>query len=447
MLSERKQFIRDLLKLMLPIAFQNLMMTLVSATDALVLARVDQYQMTAVSLATEINFVMSLFLGTVTGTISILAAQYMGKGDRKTVQNLMGMALRLNAAISLVFFLGTQLCPELLMGIYSSDAGLVAIGTGYLKIAGWSYLLSAVSQCYLCMMKLSGGANTTAVIATLTAAVDVAADIYLVYGLQMGAKGTAITTVAVCAVELIGVVLWSCKGDSIRPSLTSLVYYSKELESDFRRLSLPVLLGYTVWGIGYSLSAAIMGHVSADASSAYAVALLVQKVFTCFIRGMGIGSGILVGKDLGSGNLELARRNGARIAKASLICGVLSAALLWFLGPYAFRFFILNDATRAYLNQMMPICSLYLIAKSVSVVVICGVFPAGGDTQFDAQITAITMWLVSLPLGFLAAFVLHWPVVIVYLCLCLDEILKVLFTYPRYKKYLWLKDLTREFDP
>ncbi len=67
-----------------------------------------------------------------------------------------------------------------------------------------------------------------------------------------------------------------------------------------------------------------------------------------------------------------------------------------------------------------------------------------GDTIFDAQITAITMWLVAL--GFLSAFVSHLPVAVTYLAVCLDELTKVLFVYSRFKKYLWLKALTRNME-
>ncbi len=440
---ERKQFYKNLWQLMLPIAFQNLMITLVSATDALVLARIDQYQVAAVSLATEVSFIMNLFLGAIIGGISILAAQYYGKGDRCMVGNLMSMALRYNSAIALLFFLAARFAPETIMGIYTSDSGLIQTGTEYLKVTSWSYLFSAVSQCYLCIMKISGGAAFSAGIATVTAIIDVAVDIYLVYGLRMGAKGTAFSTMAVCFVELVGVLIYSHRKGRIHPSRHNLCYFSQELEQDFRKLSLPVMLGGLVWGVGFSLSAAIMGHVNADASSAYAIAALLRSIFACFIRGLGSGAGIIVGKDLGNGDLELAKRNGSRLARASVLCGVLSAAIFAMLSPFALKFFVLNEITRKYLQQMLPVCAVYMVALSVSTTVICGVFPAGGDTKFDAQITAATMWLVALPLGFLTGFVWKLPVVVIYIAVCLDEFLKVLFVYPRFKKYIWLKNLTR----
>ncbi len=442
---EKKAFYRDLWKLMLPLAFQNLMMTLVSATDALVLARIDQYAVAAVSLATEIHFVMNLFLGTIVSCIAILAAQYLGKGDRVTVEKLMAMCLRLNMAVAAVFFAGAFFAPKQLMGFYTSDAALIETGAGYLRIAAWSYLLSAVSQAYLCIMRIDKGAVVSAVIATVTAVVDVVVDIYLVYGLGMGARGTAITTVAVAAVELVGVVLYSHRKGRIFPKISRMFQFSKVLEKDFWAITWPMLANYMVWGLGFSLCAAIMGRMGADASSAYAIAALVRKIFTCFIRGLGGGAAIIVGKDLGSGDLERAKRNGGRLFGAALVCGVASSVLFLLLSPAVMEFFLMNQATRSYLRQMMPIVAVYLIASSICVTVINGVISAGGDTKFDAKITAVTMWVITLPISCLAAFVFHAPVVAVYLALCLDELTKAFFVYPRFKKYLWLKNLTRDF--
>ncbi len=444
-MDERKQFTKDIWKLLLPIAFQNLMATLIGATDALVLARVDQYAVAAVSLAGEISFVMNMFLGTIIGGISIMAAQYLGKGDTRTVKNLMGMALRYNLAVAFLFFLGAFFAPDLLMRLYTSDANLAQIGAGYLRIASWSYLLSAIAQCYLCIMRATNAAGVCALIATLTAVVDVVVDIVLVYGLDMGAKGTAISTVAVCAVELIGVMIYTSRGDRIRPDRKALTYYSRELEGDFWRITIPVLISYLVWGCGYSLSAAIMGHVSADASSAYAIAALIRNLFSCFIHGLGSGAGILIGKNLGSGDMELSRRNGARICKTTLIFGVVSGLLYCLLSPLAMKFFILNDITREYLRQMTPMVAVYIFGLSISVTIISNLFPAGGDTKFDAQVTGFTMWCITIPVSLLAAFVFHWPVAWIYFCLCLDEPCKAVFVYRRYKQYRWLKNITRDF--
>ena len=62
--------------------------------------------------------------------------------------------------ISLVFFGLCECAPELLMRIFTHDAPLIGIGAGYLRIAGWSYLLTGDSQCYLAIMKVTATPQT-----------------------------------------------------------------------------------------------------------------------------------------------------------------------------------------------------------------------------------------------------------------------------------------------
>ena len=152
---DNRAFYAKLRKLATPIAFQSLMLAAVAAGDALMLGRVAQNEMTAVSLATQIQFVQNMFLMAATAAGAILGAQYWGKGDRETVRSLFNRMLRWCGAISLLFFAACELCPGLLMRLFSHDPAIIEIGSAYLRIAGWSYLLTGVSQCYLTMMKVT----------------------------------------------------------------------------------------------------------------------------------------------------------------------------------------------------------------------------------------------------------------------------------------------------
>ena len=55
------EFYRKLLALLIPMVVQNLMNALVSASDALMVGTLDQNSLSAVSLATQISFVLNLF--------------------------------------------------------------------------------------------------------------------------------------------------------------------------------------------------------------------------------------------------------------------------------------------------------------------------------------------------------------------------------------------------
>ncbi len=86
--EEKREFCRELLALAIPIGFQNLLAALIGASDALMLGRLTQDAVSAVSLANQIAFIMNLFIGAVVGAGGALIAQYWGKGDRQMVKNL-----------------------------------------------------------------------------------------------------------------------------------------------------------------------------------------------------------------------------------------------------------------------------------------------------------------------------------------------------------------------
>ena len=86
----------------------------------------------------------------------------------------------------------------------------------------------------------------------------------------------------------------------------------------------------------------------------------------------------------------------------------------------------------------------YLVGKSINTTTIGGIFSAGGDTRFGLICDTVTLWCVTVPLGFIAAFILKWPVLAVYFVLNLDEIVKLPVVYKHYKKYSWVKNLTQK---
>ena len=142
---DNRIFYKRLWTLALPISFQSLMLAMVAAFDALMLGRVAQEEMTAVSLATQIQFVQNMFLMSGTAAGAILGAQYFGKGDRKTIEELFNLMLRFCGLISVLFFLACELIPGTLMHAFTHDPVLIGLGSAYLRIAGWSYLLTGIS--------------------------------------------------------------------------------------------------------------------------------------------------------------------------------------------------------------------------------------------------------------------------------------------------------------
>ena len=264
-MERNKQFNKELFALAIPFALQGLLNALVGASDALMLGRLTQEAVAAVSLANQVSFVMSLFLGSMIGGVGVLVAQYYGKGDTDTVRKLLAMSLRYALIITLVFFSLAFWGSEGLMRIFTDEPALVSIGAGYLKIVSFSYLFQGFSQCYLMLMKVDGRAKVSVWISAVTVVIDMVVDFFLIYGFgrvpALGANGSAYSTIVVEVVAFVWCVIASYERGRIHPDAKSLFSFSRLLERDMFAVALPLLAGTLAWGLSMSVHSAIIGHL------------------------------------------------------------------------------------------------------------------------------------------------------------------------------------------
>ena len=445
---DNRHFYTRLRELALPILFQSLMLASVAAADALMLGRVAQEEMTAVSLATQIQFVQNIFLMAITAAGSILGAQYWGKGDRDAMQRIFHLMLRAAGLLSLLFCAGCVLAPELLMHAFAHDETLIRLGGAYLRIAGWSYLITGVSQCYLAMMKVSDHVTPSAWISSCAVVLNILLNALFIFGLfglpRMQARGAALATTLSRLAELGLCLALSARQDYIRPALSRLFSPTPALARDFRRQCLPLMGGSLFWGVGFTSYTAIMGHLGVDAAAANSVAAVVRDLVCCACNGIAGAAGILIGNELGAGQLERGKAYGIKLKNLSYAIGFASTALVLAVTPLIVRMVILSDTARSYLTGMMVIMAVYMIGRCVNSVTINGILDGGGDTVFDMYSLAVCMWGIAIPLALLGAFVFRWPVLLVYACTCLDEVGKIPWVMIRFRKYKWVQNLTRD---
>lgn len=424
------------------------MLAAVSASDALMLGYVSQDSLSAVSLAGQVTFVFNLFMGGLTMGTSILGAQYYGKGDTLSIEKIFAYVTKVSFLISAVFFLSSLFVPELLMRIFTPEPQLIAGGTTYLRIVAASYLFTGISQIYLCILKNSGYAMKSMIIGSTAVVVNIFLNAALIYGLwffpKMGIAGAALATSISKLLELAWAYVESLRENHVRLHVRFCFAVDKLLAKDYWKYSLPMLGDYLVWGVGFTMYSVIMGHLGSDAVAANSIANIVKNLIVSFCTGLANGGGIIVGNELGMGDLKQAKKYGGLLWKMAIVSGIASGLLLVALSPLILKVTALSPQATEYLKWMLVLCACYMIAKSINMTTIAGIFPAGGDSKFGLICDTITMWAFAVPVGFLAAFYFHLPVVAVFLIINLDEVVKVPAAILHYKKYGWLKNITRE---
>ncbi len=448
MTEEQRQFYKMTASLTLPIALQNLMDTAVSGADVLMLNFVSEAAISAASLAGQVQFVLNMiFYGLSSGT-AVLCAQYWGRGDRRTIEKIMGISLRISVCISMLFTLAALFVPNLIMKIFTNDAEIITLGMEYLRAVAPAYVLSGFATMYLCVMRSVERVTVSAAVHSTAVFVNIVLNACFIFGWgpfpALGIAGVAIATSLTRALEVLYCVLDAavfCR--VIRFKVGDLFTRRKVLMRDFIRYSVPAMGNDMVWGLAFSMYSVILGHLNSDIVAANSITTVVRSLGSVVCFGVASSGGIILGKAMGENQLEKAALYARRLLGLSAGTAIVGGALVLAIRPFLLSWMNLTDTVQGYLSIMLLITSYYIMGQSVNTMLVCGIFRAGGDVRFGLKMDIVAMWIYAVPVGFLAAFLFKLPPLWVYFILCLDEFVKMPVIFLHYKKKKWLCNITR----
>lgn len=446
-LASNKTFYRTVLGLVVPMALQNLINVAVQSGDVIMLGIVGEKVLSAASLAGQVQYVMMLlFFGLSSGAM-VLAAQYWGKGDVRTIEKILGITLRLSFSAALVFFAAAMLVPGHLMRIFTTDAEIVEYGIVYLRLVAPGYLFTAFTNNYLNIIRSVEKVIFSTVVYFLSLGIDLILNAIFIFGLfgfpALGIAGAAASTSVTRGIELVLVLIYALRNPVLRLRAKDIFSREKQLTKDFFHYAAPTIANEFLWGLGMAANAVIIGHMGAAAVAANSVAQVVRQLATVVCFGMANATAIMVGKAIGSGNEQLAKQYAARLIRLTVLTGLAGAAVIFSIRPLVISLMNFSAQANEYLTFLLVCMSAYVIAQAYNATMVVGIFRGGGDTRFGLFVDVSTMWGGSILWAALAAFVFRLPVKWVLAIILLDEFLKIPLTTLRYKSRRWLRNITR----
>lgn len=432
----------------LPIILQNLLDAAVNSADVLMLNYVGQDELSAASLASQYVTVIFMFLYGIGTGVSMLSAQYWGKGDSNTIEKVEGIGLRFSLSIACIFAILCLVMPQLLMHIFTEDAELIRLGSIYLRICAPAIVLWSISAVYMAVLRCIGRVTTSTVIEMISLLSNVFFNFIFIFGYfgcpKLGVAGVALATVISRGIQLICCILVSSRNRDVKLRIKPIFEKHPVLLKDFLTMALPAIANDVIWALAYSMYSVIMGHLGNDAVAANSIVSVVRNLGSVLCFGIGSASGIIVGQILGENKIEEAKRVSHTLLRMAAAAGVLGGIFVFFLSPVVMRYVNLSETAMDYLQFMLYINTYYILGSAVNTVLIGGVFRAGGDSRFGFLCDTIDMWCYAVPLGLLAAFVFKLPVKTVYVLLCTDEFVKWPWVFKHFYSYKWAKNITRE---
>lgn len=446
-----KTFYKQVFMLVFPMAIQNLINVGVTAADVMMLGRVGEDVLSGSSLAGQIQFVMTLFLFGITSGATVMTAQYWGKRDTRSIEKIMGIGMLGAVSAGLIFTLLSQLFPVQLLSIYTKDANVIAEGVKYLRVVSLSYVLMAMTQVYLYIMRSIERVVIATIVYSTSLIINVGLNALLIFGLfgfpKLGIVGAAIATLSSRIIEFLIVVIYATKKNKdVKFRLKDVIHIDKLLFRDFLVYAAPVIVNELLWGLGSSTNTAIIGHMGSAAVAANSVAQMARQLALVVGFGVSNATAIYLGKTIGERKFELAKLYGKKFLKLSIIVGAIGGVMILLAAPVINNFMTLSPEAQEYVKFMFFVMSYFTLCMSINTTLIVGVLRSGGDTKYGMLVDLGGMWGFSILLGAIAAFKFHASVEIVYIILMSDEVVKLPMSIARFRSNKWIKDITRDME-
>lgn len=444
-----KQLFKLLMTIALPLALQNLLGTLTQMADTIMLGELGDVQLTASSLANQIFFVFSLFLFGMGGGTAILTSQYWGKKEISPIKTVMATAIRIVMVVGVTLTVLILLFPRQVMDVFSNDEAVIDAAVEYLSVGAFTYAIFGISN-ILTMLFRSVEIVKLAVFANITTLlVNISLNYVLIFG-NFGAPrleliGAAYATLIARIIELIVVVIFVFVVEKeIHFRFKDLWLKNKQLSADMKKYCTPVIVNELMWATGITLQTVLFGNLSTTAVAANSIIGVIQNLATMVIFGVANAAAIIIGKTIGEGKIELAKQRGRALEVFALILGVFGALVVLLCRDVMVDFYNVEEATKILAKEMLYITAIVIFFMSTSAVCIVGILRGGGDTKYSLFADLVSLWLFSVPLGYLAGLYFGAPILVVYILFKSDELVKAILCWVRLIGDKWLSVVTRD---
>ncbi|HAT4258977.1 MATE family efflux transporter [Clostridium perfringens] len=450
-ITRDKRFYRLLFSIALPIAVQNLITFMVSMVDTLMVGALGEIQLSAVSIANNLFFVLTILMFGLAGGSNIMISQYWGKGNVKTIHKILAIMYRVCLLITGIFIFIALFLPKYFMGIFTTDKAVIDFGASYLRIVCIGYLFYSITNCTIMMLRSVKTVSISIIVYTASLVVNSILNWILIFGNlgapELGIRGAAIATVCARITEFsIVLVFMFIYERKIGLKIEHLLKLDKEILKDYVGLCTPVLCNELLWAIGASMISVIVGRMGTEVVAANSINGVAHQFVTVFIFGMSNATAVIIGNTIGEGKKEKAKEYAYSIGIFSVVMGCISGLMLLLIKPFVVNFYNVSYSTKLIAMEIMTVTSGIIVFQSLASNFMMGVLRGGGDAKFVLINDLIFMWLVAIPGGFFVAFVLELPVALVFLVIKCDEILKSLTSVYRVISGKWVNDVTKDYE-
>ncbi len=439
------KFYKTMIHIGLPIAISHLLTSALNLVDTLMIGGLGETAIAGVGVANRLFFLFSLSMYGIYSGCGIFTAQYWGVRDILNIRRMMGIMLIFGSITGLIFTLGSLLMPQQLLDLFSDDPRAIQLGIKYLRIVGISYIFTAISFMFSFTSRSVHQTTMPMLVSGGALVMNTVLNYLLIYGKysfpQMGVEGAALATLIARTFEMVamGLVIYLSKDHPLRASVSELFDFNKAQLMRVIKTGYPVFVNEATWALGNTVYFIAYGYIGTSALTVVTISYTVADLFQALFMGIGSACGVMVGNDIGRGDLDKAFSDAKRFLKLTVgLSLIIVAGTILSRNLISALYAELTPETTAMLLNTLIVTGIYQLPKMFTFTMIVGILRSGGDTHFCMLLDLATVWLVGVPLGFITAIWLQWPVHLVVGAVFFEEWVKVGITIPRFLSKKWI---------
>lgn len=449
MTAAKQSFYKNFFVIYFPLVLQNVITLSVNLADNIMLGAYSETALSGVAAANQIQFIYQQLLSALGDGLVIFCSQYWGKKAVEPMKKISVTAMHLALGIAVILFALISLFPYQALWLFTTDQPIIREGMSYLSIIRFTYLFFAITQILLATLRSTEVVKIALWLSVMTFFVNCSVNYVLIFGHfgapQMGCMGAAIGTLIARILETAVIILYLIKKETrLHLRLTDYLNPDRILTGDYLKITLPILALQGLWGLNTALQTVILGHMTAAAIAANSVASTLFLLAKSAAVGACSTASVIIGKTIGTGNIELVKQYSRRLQRLFLLIGILSGIFLFFIRVPVLSLYRLTPATKELANHFLIILSAVCVGMSYQMPTNIGIIRGGGNAMFVVKLDLISIWLIVLPLSFFMAFVVKASPQAVICCLNADQFFKGIPAFLESHYGNWIRKLTRD---
>lgn len=445
-------FWRAALKLAFPVAMQNLLTSSFILVDTIMVGQLGDLSLSAVGMAGQFGWFLNMITFGMCSGAAVFISQYWGAKDTAGIRRTYGIAVVSVCLISALFFVIGLLFPEGVVRIFNREPDVVEAGAAYLRIACWSYLATGVNMVFCIVLRSTENVKLPMYVSLVTTVLNAFMDYGLIFGAfgmpEMGIRGAALANViSAWAGPVLILAVSAIQRNMLISPIKELFGFNKRSIAEYYEKATPVIINETLWGLGTLLFSVIFANLGYQYYAAVTIFRTFENIAFVFFIGLCNASSIMVGKNVGAGHIKRAVEDSRRFVLFVSLCSVLTGVLI-----IIFRFQLasvfnlsgsITPETLKLTASLLLVYGIELPVRNLPYILIVGTFRPGGDTRIGMKLDLLSLWLCSVPLTTLAAFVFKLPFIAVFAIMyAAEDYLKAILCVKYYFTYNWLRPVT-----